>query len=282
MTDRALDAPTTDPQPTVRRYRRWLRRAVRSVVVLLVVYCLLAYVVLPATWRHYEHHPGLETAPKTTQTKIGVAGDALNVALVGEQTEIIRAFLAAGWFPADPTTLRSSLEIAERVVRKRPYATAPVSNLYLFGRHQDLVFEKPTADSPRQREHVRFWRSDDHGIDGRPMWLGAATFDDGVGLSHYTGAVTHHVAPDIDVERDRLMADLADDGQLIRTYQVTGVGPTLNGRNGGGDRYFTDGEMDVGVLSADNARQTSPPAQLPNPPAVELKNKIWSWIRPLL
>ena len=26
-------------------------------------------------------------------------------------------------------------------------------------------------------------------------------------------------------------------------YQVTGVGPTLNGRNGEGDRYYTDGEI---------------------------------------
>ena len=26
-------------------------------------------------------------------------------------------------------------------------------------------------------------------------------------------------------------------------YQVTGIGPTIAGRNGGGDPYYTDGEI---------------------------------------
>jgi LssY C-terminus len=37
---------------------------------------------------------------------------------------------------------------------------------------------------------------------------GSATFDRGVGLSRYTGQVTHHIAPDIDAERDALTDDL--------------------------------------------------------------------------
>ena len=39
--------------------------------------------------------------------------------------------------------------------------------------------------------------------------MGAATFDRGVGLSRYTRQVTHHIAPDVDAERDTLLADLA-------------------------------------------------------------------------
>ena len=70
-----------------------------------------------------------------------------------------------------------------------------------------------------------------------------------VGLSHDTGQVTHHIAPDIDAQRDGLIADLADAGRLTRVYQVTGVGATLFGRNGEGDRYHTDGELTVGVLA---------------------------------
>ena len=269
---------------TLRRIpsNRHFRRGVRGLVIFLAAYVIVAYLVLPAMWRHYEHHPALATAPKTTETGTGIPGDPLNVALVGTKGEIIRAFLDAGWYPADPITLRSSLEIAARVLTDRPYDTAPVSSLFLFGRKQDLAFERPMGSSPKKRQHVRFWESTDRGADGRPLWLGAATFDDSVGLSHYTGQVTHHIEADVDAERDRLMSDLTAAGQLVRTYQVSGVGPTINGRNGGGDRYFTDGEMDVGVISTDNSRQTAAPEALPNPPAVTLKNRVWSWLRPWL
>ncbi len=248
----------------------------------LVVWVAIAYLILPALWRHYEHHPDLAVAPKTTETSTDIPGDPLNVALIGSKSEVIRAFLDAGWYPADPITLKTSLEIAERVLVDRPYPKAPVSSLYLFGRKQDLAFERPATKSPKQREHVRFWLWKGHEEQNRPIWLGAATFDKSVGLSHYTGQITHHIAPDIDDERDRLIADLGKAGQLVRSSQVTGIGPTLNGRNGGGDRYFTDGEVDVAVLSPDNAKQQAPPEQLPNPPAVKLKNRIWGWIRPWL
>jgi hypothetical protein len=255
---------------------------IQIVIVLLILWVIAAYLVLPLLWRHYEHHPELAVAPKTTETGNHIPGDPLNVSLVGSKDEIIRAFLAAGWFPADPITLKSSLEIAEKVLRDRPYPTAPVSSLFVFGRKQDLAFERPAAKSPKQREHVRFWKWEGHSENGRQVWLGAATFDHSVGLSHYTGQVTHHIAPDVDDERDRMMNDLAKAGQLVSRSQVTGLGPTLNGRNGGGDRYFTDGEVDVGVLSPENTQQGNMPARLENPPAVKLKNRIWSWIRPWL
>jgi hypothetical protein len=63
-----------------------------------------------------------------------------------------------------------------------------------------------------------------------------------------TGQITHHIAPDIDAERDRLMADLTAAGQLAWQYEWPGVGAMQDGRNAGGDRYYTDGLMAVGVL----------------------------------
>jgi hypothetical protein len=71
------------------------------------------------------------------------------------------------------------------------------------------------------------------GDDGLPVWLGAAVFDDGLGVSHYTGQVTHHTAPDIDAERDFLMSDLERAKKVEEIYSVSGVGPTLFSRNGG-------------------------------------------------
>src|SRR5439155_24507659 len=105
----------------------------------------------------------------------------LNVALVGSEADIQRAFAAAGWSPADPITLRSSLGIAESVVLDRPDPDAPISTLLLFGRHQDLAFEKEVGTSARERNRVRFWRTNLTTDGGRPVWVGAATFDRGVG-----------------------------------------------------------------------------------------------------
>ena len=117
------------------------------------------------------------------------------------------------------------------------------------------------------------------GAERRPVWLGSATFDRGVGISHYTGQITHHIAPNIDAERDLAIAELSRAGVLMQIYQVGGVGPTVNGHNGEGDRYFTDGEVTVGVIRLQAMVEGGPPDRKASPPVIELKNSIWSTIR---
>ncbi|SDS25778.1 LssY C-terminal domain-containing protein [Bradyrhizobium canariense] len=240
-----------------------------------IVYLLLAYIVLPAVWTHHEHEPGLASLPMVTRTGTGIPGDALNVGLVGSKEDVLRAMEAAGWFPADPVTFRSSIEIIGSVVLDRPYHDAPVSPLYYQGKKEQFAFEKPDGKSADRRHHVRLWLVLEKGADGRPVWLGAVTYDRGVGLSHYTGQVTHHIGPNIDAERDLLMRDLTDAGMVDALFQISGIGPTLFGRNGGGDPYYTDGEIDVASLVVNGVKRTEPPATLPPPPLVALKDQIW-------
>jgi LssY C-terminus len=253
------------------RRQRWLM----VLVGVLIAYGVLAYVLLPALWRHHEREPGLASLPMVTRTASGIPGDALNVGLVGNKDDVLRAMHAAGWFPADPITLRTSIEIIGSVVLDRPYHDAPVSPLFYEGKKQELAFEKPDGRSADRRHHVRFWQVLDKGTDGRPVWLGSVTFDRGVGLSHDTGQVTHHIAPDIDAERDLLMRDLREAGMVQNFFQISGTGPTLFGRNGGGDPYYTDGEIDIATLVVDGARRTEPPETLPPPPLIALKDQVW-------
>ena len=221
----------------------------------LVLYLVAAYVVLPALWKHHERgHPSLDAIPRITHTADGIPGDPLNVALIGTETELKKIMLAARWYPADPLTLRSCLAIAEASVLKRPYDDAPVSNLYLGGRKQDLAFEQPVGDSPRHRHHVRFWRSDRLDTDGRPVWVGSAIYDERVGLSRTTGQVTHVTAADVDAERDYLFRCLEQTGDLAEHYAVDGFHTQLEGRNGGGDPWHTDGRLFVGVIAVTNVR----------------------------
>ena len=251
------------------------RRAVAWVAGILLCYGLLAYVILPGLWLHHEHQPGLARHPAITTTTAGIPGDPLNTGFVGSKADVILAMHRAGWYPADPITLKSSLEIAESVVFDRPYAEAPVSTLVYEGRKQDMAFEKPIGGSADRRNHVRLWKVLDKGAEDRTVWLGSATLDRGVGLNAYNGQVTHHISPDIDAERDRLIGDLVAAKMVTATYQVSGIGPTISGRNGEGDPYFTDGEIHVAVLSPGGAPVEGAPAQLDNAPLIALKDGVW-------
>src|SRR5262249_8056599 len=154
------------------------------------VYCLAAYVLIPGAWRiGSKRHPVLEDAPRIARTRQGIPGDPLNVALVGTRPEIEKAMRAAGWHPADPIGVRSSAGIAVGTALRRPYEQAPVSNLYAWGKKQDLAFQQAVGNSPRKRHHVRFWRREKEDHQGRPFWIGGATYDTSVGLSRTTGQV---------------------------------------------------------------------------------------------
>jgi hypothetical protein len=260
-----------------KRLRRWL--VVFAVAIL--GYGVVAYALLPLLWRHYEHQQSLASKPMVTETAEGIPGDPLNVGLVGDEAELHRIMLAVGWHPADAITLRSSIAIAGSVVLNRPYESAPVSTLFYEGRRQDFAFEKPIGGSADRRHHVRLWLVLAKGDEGRPVWLGAATRDLGVGFSHYTGQITHHIAADIDAERDALVADLAASRMVTALYKVSGVGPTLFGRNGEGDNYFTDGELRFAVISPGGALASVNPPELESPALSELKDSVWSAARSL-
>jgi hypothetical protein len=193
-------------------------------------------------------HPALARSPRHTTTAQGRQGDAINVAFIGTEEELHRMFAAAGWYAADPITLKTSVRIAADVVLHKPYAHAPVSDLYVWGRKQDAAFEQPVGDSPKQRHHVRFWCSREVDRNGEPLWLGAATYDERVELSRTTGGITHKIGPQIDSERNKLVTDTARAGVLDGYYWVDPFHRVREGRNGGGDPYVTDGRLAVGVI----------------------------------
>jgi hypothetical protein len=235
-------------QPDLRR-RHWFKVGLQLVAGAVVLYLVFAYVLAPLTWRvKVRRHPALDGAPTVTHTKDGIPGDPLNLALVGTEDQLISSMVKAGWSPADGITLRSSLRIAASTVFHRPDENAPVSNLFVWDRKQDLAFEQPIGGDARRRHHVRFWKSATLDDEGRPLWLGAATFDTRVGLSHTTGQITHHIGADVDADRDKVVEDLRAAGAIEHVYWLDAFQEQLTGKNGGGDPYHTDGRLAVGVL----------------------------------
>jgi hypothetical protein len=271
-------ADTDGVQSASSRDHSRLERVLLLSLFTVVAYTLLAYLVLPMLWTHYEHQKGLAGLPMVTRTAQGIPGDPINVGLIGNNLDVLCAMQAAGWFPADPVTLRSSIEIAGSVLLDRPYRDAPVSPLFYLGRREDLAFEKPDGNSADRRNHVRLWKVLDQGEEKRPVWLGDTTFDRSVGVSRYTGAITHHIDADIDAERKLLADDLETAAMVEAKYQVTGIGPTLAGHNGGGDLYYTDGEVWILRLVEACHKRTGHATIIPSPPATEIKDQIWQGI----
>jgi hypothetical protein len=222
-------------EPGTRKRGRAQRLAL-ALTVVLAIYLVIAYLVLPFGWLEYaKGHPYMDDNPRLTETGDGHPGDPLNVALIGSEAEIEAVMAKAGWTRAGRLDMRNDLGIAADSVFDRADADAPVSSV---------------GDSPRRRNHVRLWRLSKPNATGRPTWIGAASYDAKVGLSHTTGQVTHHIAPDVDTERDRLAADLNETGELSDSYLDPGFHKVLTGRNGGGDPWQTDGALWVGVIAA--------------------------------
>jgi hypothetical protein len=78
--------------------------------------------------------------------------------------------------------------------------------------------------------------------------MGSATYDQHVGFNHVTGQITHHIASDVDAERDHLFENLQQTGELADVNSVDGFHKIPTGHNGGGDKWFTDGRLLSGTI----------------------------------
>lgn len=261
-------------------FKRHRRTFLNIALGLLPLYGLVAYLFLPLVWKEYELQPAMKASPGVTRTVDGIPGDPINVGLNGHERDLAAAMEAAGWRRAKPLDVDTILEMGESLARDRPDRQAPVSSLYLFGRKEDLAFEKEAGPTLSHRNHVRFWRADALGFGDKPYWVGSASFDRSVGFSRYTGQILHHIDPDLDAERDRLFDNLIRAGHLSDIYRVSGIGPTLNGRNGEGDWYYTDGDVLIGILKPAQEGQ-EPPAPFRDPAAGSLRQGLWSGLRGL-
>jgi hypothetical protein len=183
-----------------------------------------------------------------TRNYIGNAGDPLNISVVGTKSQVVEAFIKAGWRPSDKITWLTCWKMISHTLLCKSYPTAPMSKLFLWNRSQDLAFQQPT-DTPKMRGHIRLWQTNEH-LDGTPVWVGAATFDVTVGFNRKTGALTHYIDPDVDAERARVVKDITLANKTQRVYSINGVGKTNDATNGDGCPYYTDGKISVIVLDA--------------------------------
>ncbi len=247
----------------------------------------LAYILSVQLKLHRASRPGRIVSaskpateqPLTTITRYGTVGDPINIQFVGTDGQIGATFASAAWYRADEIGFITSVRICSDSVFGRKYSTAPVSSLYLYGRKEDMAFERP-GSTVRQRDHIRIWKTDDNGNDGRPIWIGSVTKDTKVELAKTNHLPTHHISPDVDAERALLVSELALTGHVVQQTTRPGFGKHTQGFNGEGDPYVTDGQ--VAVLTFANVVTPPLATQVRSPLLARITKQLAGIARPLL
>jgi hypothetical protein len=224
----------------------------RYLVEFVVIWIGLAYLVLPKLYHFLSRIFVPNYFIGRTQVGDGLLGDPINLAFNGSREQVIRDMEKAGWQLATKLNFSSSVKMTYTAILKKNYPDAPVSSLFLFHRKQDFAFEKDLNGNPRKRHHIRFWKTPEHWwLPGgyQADWLAAATFDEHVGLSLFTGQVTHKIDGNVDEERDHVVATLKDVNAIKKNDEIEHFTSSYHSRNGGGDSIHTDGALPFVTLN---------------------------------
>jgi len=209
-------------------------------IALFATYVAMAYILIPLLFRLYRffYHP--THLPLYCTTPDGFASDPINIGLVGTRQQVLEAMDAAGWDLADEHSIANSIRQIVSTLTGRPYPTAPMSRLYLFGRKQDLGFEVQISGSLGRRHHVRFWAADlelasqhQHHVHFwhrfyRPsrhtpeaqLWVGAASKDIGFAPIRHNAQLTHMIDPNTSSDRRLIVRDLRKAGRVTSTRNL--------------------------------------------------------------
>lgn len=183
--------------------------------------------------------------PRRVQDQRGTPGDMVNFALIGTQAQLTHAFQAAGWVPVDKTMQDAIVHGLQATLQHQAYLEMPMSTLYLFGRPQDFSFARAAPlEVAAIRHHLRVWDSGQK-VDGQTLWVGSATHDNGFEKDERNGNVTHHIDPEIDEERDFLLASFQQAGATSAAGYVLPANPVQSARTATGGSFKTDGRIAV-------------------------------------
>ncbi|MGV6847332.1 MAG: LssY C-terminal domain-containing protein [Marinibacterium sp.] len=180
-------------------------------------------------------------APNETEGVYRNPLEPINViVLARDEAAVKTAMIKAGRTQAHSPSLRALTSAGIAALTDSEDATAPVTPYFWQTRPNDFAFQKPTPlKTLRERHHVRFWRSRFVTPADLPLFVAAASFDDGLDWQ-----IRHHIDPNIDAERDLIVKDLTAAGVVAGTGMLAISKPRL-GESVAGDLWFTDGKAAV-------------------------------------
>jgi hypothetical protein len=118
-----------------------------------------------------------------------------------------------------------------------------MSPLYLFGRPQDYGWAHAEPITVvASRNHLRVWKTG-FTVEGRMLWVGAATHDIGFEKDQRNNGLTHKIDPNIDLERDYVEKTLSSTGLVSDLMHFTPENPMKEAKTATGGSFHSNGEV---------------------------------------
>jgi hypothetical protein len=196
----------------------------------------------------------IEEQPATITNADGSkTGDPLNFVIIADSDALWPALLRSGWDPTAAMSAGTAMKTGVFGLFGGAYRYSPISNLYVYGRAQDIAFQK-VRSSINYRNHLRLWLAPVT-VNGLPVLMGQISRDIGSRLTTKSKTLTtHRIDPNVDDTRAALVQDFIYAQALSAYARVGGVGyvpPEEPRGNLTGDPWFTDGNRAVMLLTSE-------------------------------
>lgn len=178
-----------------------------------------------------------------TSDSEGRAADVVNLFFIGTREQVERAFLTAGWTNSDPLSVRSVLRGFHAVFSLNSDPHLPMASHLLDGKASDSTWQK-SLNSYAKRDHLRIWNRPES-WEGQTIWLAASTAEAGAAWSFRRGKFVHHVVPDVDEEREKVVRDLSVAGCVEAAYNAPRPAMPASVVGSTGTELRTDGAVAV-------------------------------------
>jgi len=192
----------------------------------------------------------LDQIPRRVADPQGHPGDMVNVLIVGQEDQVVKAFQSGGWVKVDASVEQTLVAGLLESFEKKDYLTMPMSTLYLFNRAQDYGFAH--AEPVRvamSRHHLRVWKSP-YTAGGQPVWCISATHDIGFERDQRNNGLTHKIDPAIDGEREFVNSTLSDTGLVVQRGHATPSNPLTEANTATGGSFHSDGRVLLLILKS--------------------------------
>lgn len=191
----------------------------------------------------YDLDQMMAALPERTSTPKGQDADVVNLAFIGSQEQVQKAFDAAGWKTGDAMSRRTAMHEIHAFLVSNNYAHGAMSKQFLNRKAAASTWEKG-LDSLAKRHHLRIWSAPET-VEGQSVWLSAATREIGASVSFRRRAFIHHDDPDIDSEREMVVRDLTLAGCVDAVHLARRPGMPHSVENATGADLHTDGAIAV-------------------------------------
>jgi LssY C-terminus len=202
---------------------------------------------------------GLQQIPLRVTNKAGDPGDMVNFVLVGSEAAVDQAFRDAGWLRVldeNKEHRRAAVGGVFSGFRHKPFVEMPMSQLYLFGRPQDVGYARGSAVAALgSRHHLRLWKAPMQ-VDGQDVWVGAGTHDKSFMHDPHHAGFSHYIDPNVDDERTYIQQTLASTHEATQWTMVQPANPVQTADTVSGQVFHSNGQVFVLWLRAVN--QNSP------------------------